>query len=238
MRRVFIADAHLRKPSDQNYQLLLRFFSELRGTTSTLFILGDLFEFWVGYGAKEFPHYRPVLDALYELVNSGTEIVYFEGNHDFHLNGFFSHTLGATIYPNPTIVTLDGKRVFMCHGDLINSRDYGYRLLRFLLHNQTTKALIRLFPPRLVFRIADHLSSRSKEFHGERNMKWDYKTLLDNFAADRFQEGCDAVITAHFHLPHLTATGSGKILLSLGDWITQFTYGEFSKGSFSLHTYR
>lgn len=238
MKRIFIADAHLRNPDDDNYRLLLDFLSDIRGTVKTLFILGDLFEFWIGYDVKSFPHYFPVLDSLQKLVQSGAEIVYFEGNHDFHLGKFFSETLRATIYKNPAILELDGKHVYVCHGDQINLQDYGYRLLRLLLHSRTTKALFPLFPPALVFRIAHHLSCQSKKHHQERNCRKDYKLLLTNFAEYQFNNGCDAVVTAHFHVPHLTVTENGKTLLSLGDWITQFTYGEFSSGEFSLHSYR
>ena len=238
MKRVFIADAHLRNPSDDNYQLLLHFLSDIRGTVKTLFILGDLFEFWIGYDEKTFPHYLPVLDSLQKLAESGVEIVYFEGNHDFHLGKFFSETLRATIYTNPAILDLDGKRVYICHGDQINIQDYGYRLLRFLLHSPATKALFPLFPPALVFSIAKHLSCRSKKHHQERNKKKDYKSLLTRFAEYQFKNGCDAVVTAHFHFPHLSVAENGRTLLSLGDWITQFNYGEFSSGKFSLHSYR
>ncbi|MDD2335311.1 MAG: UDP-2,3-diacylglucosamine diphosphatase [Geobacteraceae bacterium] len=238
MKRIFIADAHLRNPDDDNYQLLLHFLSDIRGTVKTLFILGDLFEFWIGYDEKSFPHYLPVLNSLQKLVESGVEIVYFEGNHDFHLGKFFSETLRATIYRNPAILELDGKNVYVCHGDQINIQDYGYRLLRFLLHSRATKTLFPLIPPPLVFRIAHHLSYRSKKHHQERNSKKDYKALLTHFAEYHFKNGCDAVVTAHFHFPHLSVSENGNTLLSLGDWITQFTYGEFSSGNFSLHSYR
>jgi UDP-2,3-diacylglucosamine hydrolase len=238
MRRVFIADAHLRHPDDINYRLLVRFLSELRGTTKTLYILGDLFEFWIGYEEKAFPHYHLILDGLRDLAESGVEIVYFEGNHDFHLGSFFTETLQAKIYPNDATVNLDGKKVYICHGDQINTKDYGYRLLRFLLHNRLIKKLFPLFPPTLVFRIADHLSCHSKTYHKQRNSRWDYQSLLKNFADNHFQNGYDAIVTAHFHLPLLSITKNGKTLLSLGDWITQFTYGEFSKGKFSLHSYQ
>jgi UDP-2,3-diacylglucosamine hydrolase len=238
MKRVFIADAHLRNPDDDNYRHLLRFLSDLQGTTKTLFILGDLFEFWIGYNEKAFPHYLPILDSLRKLAESGVEIVYFEGNHDFHLGRFFSETLRAVIYQNPAILNLDGKKVFICHGDQINKQDYGYRFLRFLLHSRATKTLFPLIPPAVVFQIAAQFSRRSKMYHRERNKKRDYKALLTLFAEDKFLNGCDAVVTAHFHLPHLTVAENGKTLLSLGDWITQFTYGEFSSGKFSLHTFR
>ncbi len=81
MRTLFLADAHLRQEADDNYRLLMRFLAGLRGETETLYILGDLFDFWIGYPRSAFPHYLPLLEALEELRRSGTRIVYLEGNH-------------------------------------------------------------------------------------------------------------------------------------------------------------
>ena len=109
MRKVFIADAHLRQPADDNYRRLLRFLDGLRGTADTLFVLGDLFEFWIGYRSPPFTHYFPVLEQLRLLKESGTAIVYFEGNHDFHMGPFFTETLGATVHKGPAIVDIGGR---------------------------------------------------------------------------------------------------------------------------------
>jgi len=239
MRRVFIADAHLRNPTDANYRLLLRFLSELKDNTRSLFILGDLFEFWVGFQETAFPHYRPVLERLMELSEAGTEIVIFEGNHDFHLGRFFTETLRAQIHPHPAVLDLDGRRMYICHGDQINTRDRGYLLLRFLLHNRITRTLFPLLPQALVLRVAKHLSLRSKKKHGIRNSMWNYETLLRNFAETRFRDGCDAVISAHFHFPFIYTKTDGRenTLLSIGDWISQFSYGELYEGRLSLNRY-
>jgi UDP-2,3-diacylglucosamine hydrolase len=240
MRRVFIADAHLQKPEDDNYRYLLRFLSELQGTTKSLFILGDLFEFWIGNSKKIYPHYYPVLHILQELSASGTEIFYFEGNHDFHLDRFFMENIQAKVYPNPTVLELDGKRAYICHGDQINSRDHGYRLLRFILHSRITKRLVPLIPAALAFRIAEHLSQRSKSKHGKRNSKWNYEELLKDFADEKFRDGCDAVISAHYHHPILFKKHNGRelSLMALGDWIYQYSYGEWIDGELSLRYYK
>lgn len=240
MRRVFIADAHLAVPKDYNYGLLLDFLSGLRGNTHTLYILGDLFEFWIGYDATCFPHYRPVLDRLGNLAATGTDIVYFEGNHDFHLGSYFTGTLGAAVYPDPSTLDIDGKRFHICHGDQINTKDYGHRLLRGMLHSRFSRLLIPLFPSGLAFQTARYLSGRSKRKHGERSTRWDYRSLLERYADSRFRDGCDAVVTAHFHLPFISRKHNGpeKTLLSVGDWITQFSYGELKDGTLSLHRFR
>ncbi len=239
MRKVFIADAHLRDPSDENYRLLLDFLATLPGTTDTLFILGDLFEFWIGYRQVPFPHYLPLLERLREIHAKGVAIVYFEGNHDFHMGPFFAETLQSTIFTGPTRLTLGGKTFFLCHGDEINSKDYSYRLLRLLFHSWLTKGLTYLVPPAVPIFIADRLGKKSRSQHGERQHKWDYPALIRNFAAERFAEGCDVVICAHFHRPFQEElpADSGKVLISLGDWITHFTYAEWQDGVISLKTY-
>lgn len=239
MRRIFIADAHLRKQTDDNYRMLLRFLSTLEGNTETLYILGDLFEFWIGYRRPAFPHYQPVLEQLLKLSNLGTRIVYFEGNHDFHLGPYFTETLLAEVHPGPAMVTIDGKRVFLCHGDQINRRDYGYRLLRTMLHNRLSRMLVPLVPVRLASFVAEHMSRQSGKKHVSRRSSWDYPSIIKGFAAEEFSLGCDTVVCGHFHLPFLERSGpeGNRTLLSLGDWISQYSYGEWIDGRLSLKTF-
>ena len=100
--------------------------------------------------------------------------------------------------------------------------------------------LLPLVPYRLTSFVADNMSRISTGNHDERNRRWDYETILRNFAAGRFESGCDAVISAHFHTPNLnrfeTAKGE-KFLLSLGDWKTQFSYGEWTGDSLTLEQF-
>jgi len=240
MRKVFIADAHLKCETDENYRLLLDFLGELPGNTDTLFILGDLFEFWIGYPKVPFSHYLPVLEQLRRLRAEGIEIVYFEGNHDFHMGPFFKDTLKARIFSGPATIDLNGEKVYLCHGDQINRADYGYRLLRSLLHNPFTRAVIPLVPPAVASYIAERMARGSRENHQARRTKWDFRAMIREFAAARFKEGNTAVVIGHFHLPLFEQTTSGRkqTLLSLGDWIKHFSYGEWENGEFSLKTYR
>ena len=237
MRAIFIADAHLRHEGDENYRLLMEFLAGLRGTVDTLYILGDLFEFWIGYETVPFTHYLPILKRLQELAESGTEIVYLEGNHDFHMGPFFTETLGARVHPRPALVSIGGKRVYLCHGDEVNRRDYTYRLLRLILHSSLVRAATRVVPPSVASWIADRMSHGSRKNHGRRRQRWDYPAILRAFAAQRFREGCDVVVSGHFHIPFLDEAG-GRILLSLGDWITHYTYGEWRDGTLTLKHYR
>lgn len=239
MRKIFIADAHLRSENDKNYRLLMEFLDGLRGNTDTLYILGDLFEFWIGYREVPFTHYLPILEQLGKLRESGIDIVYFEGNHDFHMGPFFTKTLRATVHGGPATLDIEGKKVFLCHGDEINRLDYGYRLLRLVFHSGLTRALTHIVPPGISSWIAERMGKRSKKSHGTRSTRWNYPAILREFAVERFRSGYDVVISGHFHIPLLESfgEGEGKILLSLGDWLTHFSYGEWEDGKLSLKTY-
>ena len=240
MRKVFIADAHLKRETDENYRLLLEFLQGLPGDIDTLFILGDLFEFWIGYPEVPFAHYLPILEELRQLHEKGIEIVYFEGNHDFHMGPFFEDILKARIFKGPATLDFAGQKVYLCHGDQINKADHGYRALRFLLHNQLTRCLIPLVPPAAASFIAERMARQSRGNHHVRRARWDYEALARNFAAARFKEGYDAVILGHFHLPlfEQTAIEGIRTLLSIGDWITHYSYGEWENGVFSLKRYK
>lgn len=240
MRAIFLADAHLKDEQDKNYRLFLQFLEEQRGTLDALFILGDLFDFWIGHRSMPFSHYRPVLENLLRLRNDGTVIHYFEGNHDFHLGPYFTEVLGAHVYRSAALLELDGKKIYACHGDQINLQDYGYRMLRFALHNRVTGLVVPFVPPPVTSYIAEMMARNSKRQYRSRETRWNYQAIIRTFAARRFAEGCDAVITGHFHMPFLEGSGPGRhqTTISLGDWISRFSYAEWDNGVIRLMTYQ
>ncbi|MCM0080110.1 UDP-2,3-diacylglucosamine diphosphatase [Geomonas sp. Red32] len=237
MRKIFIADAHLRNPGDANYRKLLAFLRELPAGTDTLYILGDLFEFWIGDPEPVYPHYREIVDCLKEVRGRGVRIVYFEGNHDFHLAGFFTRELQAEVYREGEVVDIGGNRVYLGHGDLINREDYRYRIFRGVLHSRAAGALVPLVSRRLTSKTAEYLSRRSSGKHEYRRHRWDYPKIMAGFARERFREGCDSVIIGHFHRPTLQREGT-HTFIALGDWITQFSYAQWEDGIFTLERYQ
>ncbi len=238
MRSIFIADAHLESPEDTNYQLLLRFLHELEGELDTLYIMGDLFDFWVGFPSHPFTHYDAVLDALERLVVRGCRLVYFEGNHDFHLGSIFSERLKAEIHAGPFIESVQGRKLFLCHGDQINREDRYYQLLRYLLRSPLVAAAIRYFPPAWAVKIRELLQKRSQRGYSVKTARWDYRKIVLDFARSIMKQECDGLVTGHFHIalceniPETPFT-----VLSLGDWMEQLTYGEILDGELRLMTY-
>ena len=236
MRKIFIADAHLRSPKDANYRTLIRFLETLPRDTDTLYLLGDLFEFWVGHPGTVYSHYREFIDCLKAVRGRGVRIVYFEGNHDFHLDRFFEEELQAEVYTTGAVLEIAGRQVYLCHGDQINRQDYRYRVFRLAFHNPVAKALLPFFSQRLAAHAATTLSQRSSKQHAARRSRWDYRVILQNFAQGHFAAGCDVVITGHYHLPMLQREDT-RLFIALGDWITQFSYAQCLDGEFTLERF-
>ncbi|ACD96627.1 UDP-2,3-diacylglucosamine diphosphatase [Trichlorobacter lovleyi] len=236
MRAIFLADAHLHHPGDANYRLLLEFIRSLQGTTTTLCILGDLFDFRVGLPALAFPEQEPLLKALEELHAFGTRLIYLEGNHDFHLGADLGSRLEAEVHPGPVQLELQGKQVFLCHGDLINRADWRYRLLHRTLRNPLTLRFGRLLPAAVVQGLRSRLQHTSKQRYSRDRKRWDYSVMIRSYAASIRAQGAQALVLGHFHQPFIDQQDDFT-LVSLGDWISHYSYAELVDGSFRLLTY-
>jgi len=107
----------------------LRFLEgEARGATS-LHILGDLFETWIGDDDPD-PARDRVCRALRALSDSGVALYVMQGNRDFLYGEAFERRIGGTLVSDPSVVTLFGERVLLTHGDLLCTGDAAYQELR------------------------------------------------------------------------------------------------------------
>jgi UDP-2,3-diacylglucosamine hydrolase len=235
MRAIFLADAHLCKPSDPNYQAMLAFLEEQCGKTDVLVLLGDIFEFWIGK-ATVAETYVPVIDLLERMYHQGTKLVYVEGNHDFHLGPVFTERLACQVLPEGGSIELDGKKIFLAHGDLANPDDKSYRRLRAFLRSGMIRAMLRLAPNSLTMAIANRGSYSSRKSAGERRSRWPAREILQPYAAAILSEGYQALVTGHYHHPFHERLGDGEHI-ALGDWITQFSYAVYEDHAFTLQTY-
>ncbi|NLC69971.1 MAG: UDP-2,3-diacylglucosamine diphosphatase [Desulfuromonadaceae bacterium] len=236
MKRYFLADAHLKDPRDLNYRHLLGFLRSLEEEPCELFLLGDIFEFWMGYRHTLFAVYVPLLEQLRRLREQGTEIVFVEGNHDFRMGPYFTKTLGCTVFPREGLLERDGRRIHISHGDLVDEEDFPYRLLRAFLRCAPFYAAFSVFPPDWAWEIARWAGRRSRKKRAAREKRWDPENLLRRHARRRFAQGADLVITGHFHFPWLEESEE-ETILALGDWISQFSYAILDEGKITLTSY-
>ena len=235
MKIIFISDTHLQGLADENQQTLVDFLDQIKEDTNLLVILGDLFDFWMGDNKKAFEQYRPLLNKLLELKEKGIGIKYLEGNHDFFLGSFFSRDLKAEIYPDFLEMELEGKRIYLAHGDLVDSEDYRYRAFRIFLRNKLVFYLLRTLPDTVAWKLANKFSRTSRE--NKRTVGEDYQKTFREFALSKFGQGFDVVLLGHSHQPDFFRSnidGKERLYVNLGYCRDQLSYLIYEGGDFKL----
>ncbi len=234
----FISDAHLGNQTvsyKQREKYLISFLHEIGESASHLFILGDLFDFWIEYKHAIRPHYFNILHEFKGLIKNGTKIYYIAGNHDFALGPFLRDTIGIKIYPNDLDITLQGKRIYLCHGDIFIKPDIGYRLWRAMLRNPFNQALYKWLHPNIGVPIANFLSTSSRCFKSKKyktKIKKQYIQQVQRF----FNNGFEIVMLGHTHYPQLY-NFNGNIYCNTGEWLKRYTFAKLENGDVTLWEY-
>lgn len=256
MKAIFISDAHLRKSGDERYEKLINFFNIIKeGSVHTLvnpdgagtkpdyiddlFFAGDLFDFWFCRKEEIHPEFKPVIDKLIELQKAGIRIHLGEGNHDFFMGEYFRDVLGMDVFEEMEDARLDNSRILIAHGDTADRTNIRYILLRKFLRSRAFYNFQRFVPASIRWTLAGLTSTVSKEMtieDGEALVK-----KLASFAFTKFQEGYDAVILGHSHVPSLnnyTVAGKKRTFITLGDWINHCSFLYYEDDQFFLRYYR
>jgi UDP-2,3-diacylglucosamine hydrolase len=129
VRHLFVSDLHLDASAPATVQRFLRFLALEARAAASLYILGDLFETWIGDDDPD-PVRSQVCDALRTLTASGVPVYLMCGNRDFLYGEAFERRTGVRLLADPTVATLDGQRILLTHGDLLCTDDVSYQELR------------------------------------------------------------------------------------------------------------
>ena len=240
----FIADAHLSFKEDeeekQKRQKLHGFLQYLadNGETRELFILGDLFDFWFEWYHVVPKYWFPVLYQLRKLVEAGITVSFFAGNHDFYTGAYLQKEIGLRCFTDSYEFEAGGKRFFVAHGDGYAKKDRGYRLLKRIIRNPVSIFLFKtFFPADLGMQMARLASKSSRKLVNIDKSAWAEEYYA--FAREKFRQGYDYMVLGHLHYPMIREEDrEGKIFLSCGDWMRQFTYGKFDGRHLTLEYWR
>ena len=135
MSTLFISDLHLDETRPQIVKLFLRFLADDACGADALYILGDLFESWIGDDDDATLAAR-VAAALRTLRDdAGVPIYFMHGNRDFLLGADYARRAGMSLLPDPSIVELAGERTLLMHGDTLCTDDTEYQKFRTLVRN-------------------------------------------------------------------------------------------------------
>ncbi len=225
MRRLFLSDVHVSPRAPARANRLEAVLAREAGRADEIYILGDLFDFWIGPAHLTEPDYRSVLVALRRTVEAGTRVVLLRGNRDFYLRGFEAAT-GVEVPPGGRTYDLvvDGRRVHLAHGDTLEARRRVSWLAQELFRGRLVEAFYTALPAswsKSGARFYRAVSSAKRRLLGTRRAAPRDHTLDPARVEALFRAGYDVVVCGHVHREGLewrTVHGRPRVLYTLGDW--------------------
>jgi UDP-2,3-diacylglucosamine hydrolase len=158
MPTLFISDLHLAPERPQITEQFLRFTRTTAAGADALYILGDLFEYWVGDDDPEDPLNGTASGALSVLADNGTKVFLMRGNRDVLLGSEFAARCRATLLDDPVLVNLYGIPTLLSHGDALCTDDVDYQRFRAYARDPGNQAKF----------LAQSLEARREQMRGMR----------------------------------------------------------------------
>jgi UDP-2,3-diacylglucosamine hydrolase len=229
MQAWFVSDIHIKSLNERNSIHLLRFLHFLstpQAKATHLFLLGDIFDVWIGDSDVFYRKFKDIIDAILALKNAGIEVIYFEGNHDLHMQKFWQR-FDIPCYTEEKYFQLGKWTVRAEHGDLINPHDAAYLRYRDFVRKPHMQ--------KLAYRVSGYFwdwfgaraSKKSRMYSGKQraSREVELREIIRSHAERSFQQqGFDFIITGHMHIKDeytLKNTDKNAVSINLGSWFDQ-----------------
>ena len=237
MTTLFVSDLHLDPERPAITELFGRFLDGEARDADALYILGDLFEAWVG---DDDPSEAGTFVAarLKALTDAGVPTYFIRGNRDFLLGDAYAKRAGMTILPDPAVILLQGEPTLILHGDLLCSDDTAYQQFRTQTRDPRWQAQFLAQPLAARLAFAAQARAASKARYGELQASGQSETITDVSPAtvrEWFARyGVRRMIHGHTHRPAIHDEGDGATRIVLGDWYQQGSVLRASEDGFDL----
>ncbi len=222
----FISDLHLDPARPDATDALLRFLSGTAPGADRLYVLGDLFEYWIGDEGLATPLASQVAAAFRALSGQGTDVFFMHGNRDFLVGPRFAAAAGMTLLQDPTTVDLYGTRTLLMHGDTLCTDDVEYQRFRAMVRDPAWQQAFLQKPVEERIRMAQSVRSESEKAKQVKEM-----TIMDvaPSAVEQAlrQAGYPRLIHGHTHRPSRhehRVDGHMCERFVLADWYDQGSY--------------
>lgn len=237
MARLFVSDVHLDEGAPQATEQFLQFLRDEASAAEALYILGDLFEAWIG-DDDQAPGNERVCRALNELTRRGVACFALHGNRDFLLGSGFAARSGCQLLPDPVVAEFDGETVLLTHGDALCSDDHSYQELRTLVRDpRWQKRFLAL--PRAQRELLANAARAGSRRHTARTVPRIMDVNEGAVAAAFRSAQVRRMIHGHTHRPgihELQIDGKSAQRIVLGAWYEQGSYLRCEQGRYQLHT--
>ncbi|MEP7322373.1 MAG: UDP-2,3-diacylglucosamine diphosphatase [Saprospiraceae bacterium] len=233
----FCSDFHFGIPgketSSARERLFLEWIKMNRDDMESLYIIGDLFDFWFEYNRVVPKGGIRVLACLAELNETGIPVHLFSGNHDQWMFGYFQDELGLKVYHDPIEVTIGQKKLFIGHGDGLGPGDHGYKFIKKVFRHPASRKLFSWIPPGIGIPMARYWSgeSRSKGVKENKFLGPEHEWLIlfcEEYVIHH--QDIDYFIFGHRHLPMDWRLSNGSRYINLGDWLSFHSYAVLDEG--------
>lgn len=222
MKVFFISDLHLSPERPDIIKLFIEFMNNNARNADSLYILGDLFEVWLGDDYCD-PGLEPAIEALKAYSDSGKPVYILHGNRDFLMGSGFETMTGCKLLPDPSLITLHGKQALISHGDELCIDDVEYMEFRNTVRSPKWQQEFLAKP--IEERIAFARQARSESINKTQQKAMDIMDV--NQAAveslmNKYQ--VDLLIHGHTHRPNthqFESNGKPLTRIVLGDWYEQ-----------------
>lgn len=225
-RTLFIADLHLAEERPQASGRFFHFLDSVAAGADALYILGDLFEYWVGDDDVDAPIARQTAERLKALASAGTAVHFMHGNRDFLLAQRYAEECGMTLLEDPAVIDLYGTRTLLMHGDTLCTDDRSYQRFRRLVRQPLMRCALRSLP--LGWRHAMARSARAGSERAKGGKSYEIMDVNTQAVADAFRlSGALRMIHGHTHRPArhtVPVDGKSAERWVLPDWYVEGGY--------------
>ena len=211
----FIADLHLSESHPQLTALFQKFMQEKAVHAQAVYILGDLFDFWIGDDENS-PLVQTIKQTIRSLTERGIACYFIHGNRDFLIGKTFARDTGMTLLPEYAVIDLFGTPTLLCHGDTLCTDDHSYQKFRRTVHQKWLQHLFLLLPLTLRLNIATKIRKQSKQDKQHKTADiMDVNPVFTHETVQRFHT--PLLIHGHTHRENIHRN-AGYTRIVLGDW--------------------
>ena len=223
MTIAFISDLHLTPERPVSTRLFEEFISDAGRFLRQLYVLGDLFEFWIGDDGAELLGHENVEAAIKKIVDDGTDVFFLHGNRDFLVGPDFAARTGCQLLSDPVVVTFDQTRILLTHGDALCTDDIEHQEARKQM--LTSKWKLAFLDKSLDQRYQTADSMRKESEINKRDKSMEIMDVNQDAVEEMMLEhDVDLMIHGHTHKPaahEFIIDGRLKRRFVLGDWYEQ-----------------
>ncbi|MCG1054874.1 UDP-2,3-diacylglucosamine diphosphatase [Mycetohabitans sp. B5] len=196
---LLISDLHLSEALPRTVDAFEHFIRVTARDADSVFILGDLFEYWIGDDMLASPFARHIAELMHTLSERGIALYVMHGNRDFLLGRRFMAAAGAMPLPDPFVITAFGERIVLTHGDALCTADVGYQRFRRIARTTVAQSLFLALPLRWRERVGESMRRKSLARPAQPSPRYDATpdALARLFSATHTR----TMIHGHTHLP-------------------------------------